>query len=87
MKPILDIFGREQCYMCTQAVELANRFNLSGTFYRVPEDVPISWLKLNYPQFIDEHYVDGIALPIVLKDGELLGGLRELWTFVADYQG
>lgn len=85
-KPVIDIFGKEHCFFCSQAVAMTNKYGFSGTFYRVPEDAPVAWLLLNYPAFESEHHLDGIALPIVLKDGELLGGFQQLSSFLANYK-
>ena len=72
---MIRLYGREDCIWCKKAKELLEVRNIPFRYYIIDKDVSRSWLLEEFP------YLK--TVPIVIKDGLLIGGYEELVAWIS----
>ena len=74
---MIRLYGREDCIWCKKAKELLEVRNIPFRYYIIDKDVSRSWLLEEFP------YLK--TVPIVIKDGLLIGGYEELVAWISNW--
>lgn len=82
---IYYVYGKEGCPLCIQALRKLIEFDLECRFRHVDTEKAKELLE-RYPMFYSKTYIDDIALPIILADGELIGGYVQMMEHIARHR-